>query len=79
MDWTSVIVAAIALLGTFSGSVLGIRQANKVTELRISSLEKKMDKHNSLMERMAISERDIDNACRRLDSVEKIVYRKVPK
>lgn len=79
MDWTSVVVAAIAFLGTFAGSVMGIKQANKVTELRISSLEKKMDKHNSLMERMALNERDIDTACHRLEKMENVVYKGMSK
>lgn len=79
MDWTSVVVAAIAFLGTFAGSVMGIKQANKVTELRISSLEKKMDKHNSLMERMALSERNIDTACRRLEKMENDFYKGIYK
>ena len=37
---------------------------------RISALEKKMDKHNCLMERMAVAENNIKAAEHRLDHIE---------
>lgn len=36
---------------------------------RISSLERKMDKHNCLVERMAVAERDIANTNRRVNEL----------
>lgn len=38
-----------------------------VIEYRIQELEKKMDKHNNLIERMAIVERDLKTAFNRID------------
>ena len=55
MDWTTILVAILALCGTAIGSVAGVKQANKVVELRISNLEKKMDKHNCLIESVSVS------------------------
>lgn len=45
-------VAVLAFLGTVVGSIAGILTANKLTNYRIEQLEKKVDKHNSIIERM---------------------------
>ena len=42
----------IALIGTAIGTFGGILMSNKLTVYRIEQLEKKMDKHNTLIERM---------------------------
>ena len=47
-----VIVAILSLLGTFVGSLAGILTANKLTNYRIAQLEKKVEKHNSVIERV---------------------------
>ena len=47
-----VLVAVLSLTGTLVGSIAGILAANKLTNYRIEQLEKKVDKHNSLIERM---------------------------
>lgn len=75
MDWTTILVATLALCGTAIGSVTGVKQANKVVELRISNLEKKMDKHNCLIERMTTAERDITIICHRIDELEDVLPR----
>lgn len=51
MDET-MIVAALSLLGTIIGTFGGIVTANKLTNYRIEQLEKKVEKHNSVVERM---------------------------
>ena len=75
MDWTSVAVAGVALIGTTIGSMAGIRQSNRVVELRLCELEKKVDKHNNIVERMAVVERDIKSNCHRLDELEDVLPR----
>ena len=47
-----VIVAILALLGTFIGSFGGILTANKLTNYRIQQLEIKVNKHNNVIERV---------------------------
>lgn len=47
-----IIVALLSLLGTGVGSVCGIMAANRLTNYRIEQLEKKVDAHNSLIDRM---------------------------
>ena len=44
-----VIVAILSLLGTLMGSLAGILTANKLTNYRIEQLEKKVEKHNSVI------------------------------
>ncbi len=48
----SVIVGVLSLIGTLGGSFLGIIQANKLSNYRISQLEDKVSKHNNLIDRM---------------------------
>ena len=50
--WATVIVGALALVGTLAGTFGGIRASAKLTSYRIEQLEKKVDKHNSLVDRM---------------------------
>ena len=47
-----VLVGILSLAGTLVGSVAGILTANKLTNYRIEQLEKKVDKHNSVVERV---------------------------
>ena len=62
------IVALLSLAGTLIGSILGILAANKLTNYRIEQLEKKVEKHNSVVERMynlekkvAVDEEEIEH------------------
>lgn len=48
---SEVIVGLLSLLGTVIGTYGGIRASNKLTLYRIDQLEKKVDKHNNLIER----------------------------
>ena len=47
-----VVVGILSLCGTLVGSVGGIMTSNKLTGYRIEQLEKKVEKHNNLIERM---------------------------
>lgn len=66
----TLIVAALSLIGTVTGSVLGILASNKVTIYRIEQLEKKVDKHNSVIERTYLLEEKMKETQRRLEKVE---------
>ena len=48
----TVLVAILSLIGTLCGSLFGILAANKLINYRLSQLEKKVEKHNNLVERM---------------------------
>lgn len=60
MDST-VISALLALIGSLAGTFGGILASNKLTVYRIQQLEKKVDKHNNLIERMTIVETRLDD------------------
>ena len=72
-----VIVAIISLLGTLGGSLLGILTSSKLTIYRIEQLEKKVEKHNGVIERVyelekheAVMEEEIEVANHRIKDLE---------
>lgn len=72
------IIGGLSFLGTVIGTGGGILAANKLTNYRIGELEKKVDKHNNLIERMYnlegkvdILEEKQDVANHRIDDLEK--------
>lgn len=48
----TVMVAVISLCGTLFGTFGGIMASNKLTLYRVEQLEKKVDKHNNVIERV---------------------------
>ena len=48
----STLVSILSLFGTLIGSLCGILTANKLTLYRIQQLEKKVEKHNSVIDRV---------------------------
>lgn len=54
----TVLVALLSLAGTAIGSVIGILANNKLVIYRLEQLEKKVEKHNNVVERVACLERD---------------------
>lgn len=66
----TLVVSALSLIGTVTGSVLGILASNKVTAYRIEQLEKKVDKHNSVIERTFLLEEKMKEAERRIEKME---------
>ena len=74
----TIIVAILALVGTLIGSLSGILAANKLVVYRIEQLEKKVEKHNNVLERVYVLEKDeavikedIKVANHRIDDLEK--------
>ena len=49
---SEIMVALIAFLGTFVGTIGGIIASSKLTTYRIGQLEEKVNKHNGLIDRM---------------------------
>ena len=65
---SEIIVAVLSLAGTFFGTFSGV----KLMSYRIEQLEKKVEKHNSVVERMAVMENKMNTADHRLDELEEI-------
>ena len=55
----SVLVAALALVGTLVGTFGGILAANRLTNYRIEQLEKKVEKHNNIYDRQHLIEQEL--------------------
>ena len=69
----TVIVGVLALIGTLVGSLGGILAANKLTNYRIEELEKKVEKHNNLIERVTILEQSQNTAWKRIDEIKEAI------
>lgn len=64
----TVLVAILSLIGTLLGTIGGILAANKLVLYRLEQLEKKVEKHNNVVERMygletriAVDEEEIEH------------------
>ncbi|WP_148409921.1 hypothetical protein [Murimonas intestini] len=64
-----IIIAVLSMFGTAFGSVIGVMTANKLSNYRIEQLEKKVEKHNNLCDRMIIVEQSVKSAHHRLDEM----------
>ncbi len=64
---SEIIIAVLSLIGTFFGTFSGI----KLMSYRIEQLEKKVEKHNNVIERMAVIENRVSVSEHRIDDLEK--------
>lgn len=75
---TEIVVALIALAGSAIGTFAGILTSARLTTYRIEQLEKKVDKHNTVIERtykleeaQAVIQEQIKVANHRIDDLER--------
>ncbi len=68
---SQIIVAVLAFCGTLAGTIAGIIASTRITSFRLQQLEKKMDKHNDLVERTYALSADVKNAVSRITGLEK--------
>ena len=61
----AIITGGISLLG----SVIALVAQNRLTVYRLDQLEEKMDRHNNLVERMAVAENSLKAEHRRIDEL----------
>ncbi len=66
---TNVLTALLALIGTAVGSLGGIMASSKLTNHRLAQLEKKVEQHNNLVERMVEVEQKVKSHTQRLDNI----------
>ena len=73
----AIISALVAFAGSLTGTLAGIITSSRLTDYRLKELEKRVDKHNSLVERMYcledrvnLHEEKFKNTDHRLDSLE---------
>ena len=53
---SEVIVGIISFLGTCIGALYGVIRASQLVNYRIGELEKRVDKHNTIIERVSLLE-----------------------
>lgn len=58
----TVIVGVLSLTGTVIGTLVGIRKSNDLIAYKIEELQKKVEKHNNLIDRTYKLEKDMDIA-----------------
>ena len=68
---TEIITAFIAFAGTLVGTLGGILAANRLTSYRIEQLEKKVERHNNVIERTGVIEEQIKVINHRIEDAEK--------
>ena len=71
---TEIMVALIGLAGSGIGTFTGIVASSKLTNYRIGQLEKKVDKHNTVIERTFRLEEQMKVATHRIADLEEKVY-----
>lgn len=68
---STIIIALISMIGTIIGSMLGVMKSNDKTLYRIEQLEKKVEAHNNLVERMTVVEQETKSNNNRLNRLER--------
>lgn len=73
----TIFIAILSLIGTLAGTFGGIMTSNKLAGYRIEQLEKKVEKHNAVVERVfrleehdAVLDEKISVANHRIDDLE---------
>ncbi len=70
VDFTSIIVAVLSLIGTLGGSLGGILVSSKLTNFRLQQLENRVAEHNNFARRMPVIEEKIKEITERIDDLE---------
>lgn len=70
---SEVIVGLLSLAGTLCGTFAGIITSAKLTVYRIEQLEKKVEKHNSVVERTAVIEDNLKSVWHTINEIKEDV------
>lgn len=65
----TIIVAAISLIGTLAGSYFSNSKTIALLSYRLEQLERKVEKHNSVLERTFQLENNMQTAFSRIDEI----------
>lgn len=69
---SEILVGLLSLAGTFIGTIGGVITSAKLTVYRISQLEKKVEKHNNVMNRTFVLEEQMKVANHRISDLEEV-------
>lgn len=65
----TLIVALLSCAGTAIGSIIGIMTNSRLVAYRLEQLEKKVEKHNSVIERVTALEKDNENTLKIIEEL----------
>ena len=79
MDWiATIVVGVLAMAGTLGGAYLSNRKSSALIAYRLGELEKKVDRHNTVIERTyglekraEVFSQQLRDVLRRLDELER--------
>ena len=74
MNLDTIIVAVISLLGTLAGSYFANSKTPALLSYRLEQLERKVEKHNSVVERTFQLENNVQTAFSRIDEIREALH-----
>ena len=70
MDWTSIIVGVLTLIGALCGTYFANRKSTALISYRLEQLEEEVREHNNFARRMPVLEEKMDVANHRIADLE---------
>jgi hypothetical protein len=70
VDWATIIVGVLAFVGTLVGAYCSNNKTVALVTYRLQALEKKVEQHNKVVERMLIAENEIKTMKKEIEKVE---------
>lgn len=74
MSLDTIIVAVISLLGTLAGSCFANSKTTALLSYHLEQLERKVEKHNSVVERTFQLENNVQTAFSRIDEIRETLH-----
>ena len=70
VDWATIVVGVLAFIGTLVGAYCSNNKTVALVTYRLQALEKKVEQHNKVVERMIVAENDIKSMKKEIEKVE---------
>ena len=70
VDWATIVVGILAFIGTLVGAYCSNNKTVALVTYRLQALEKKVEQHNKVVERMLIAENEIKTMKKEIEKVE---------
>lgn len=70
VDWATIVVGVLAFIGTLVGAYCSNNKTVALVTYRLQALEKKVEQHNKVVERMFIAENEIKTMKKEIEKVE---------
>ena len=74
MDWATIVVGVLAFIGTLVGAYCSNNKTVALVTYRLQALEKKVEQHNKVVERMSVAENEIKAIKKEMEKVEVEVH-----